>query len=1115
MTSKITSRVLFFDFYTHEYKRFIENSPFTGYLSMSFSGGGQIDFSSSGSIMYFSRRHGEGLLSSAVIRANSLSSSDSSFGGSVEAFQAQLGQYNGTLISSSAVADFYNASDIIPPSPFHPGALRVSSSHLYVADDSTNRVLLYTPFASIFSSTSRILDISVSDLKPLSCIILTVDGGIHYVRHSFDGDIQETLLIATIDLDIYSPRSLDYRTGDPSAIYVAVQPLDILGPHVLTIEFATGTVTERFLYVEDCLGYREGVDIQMLRAAPNGLLYTTERSFGLPLIVDPGNLRVIGQTGQKLGFLADSFSLTFSNNPFGKTCSVRFLKTLPPEIVAGEDYPFEVTLFDSNENPVLAKTYLTGVLNGENSGGSSTMYLQNPFVHVGPNVYRGNLTVRTIGRWSFNVNLAGLSMRLGNIFYFQVNPGTTSHLHTRTLHTSKTVVAGGNATFLIETYDRFGNLKNTGGDADSFSIQSTSPSVLSRIEDNLDGTYQMILSSELASIFSVSIDFDGEPIQNSPTSLVVTPSAVSATTTVVSGTRGSLEKFEDGTNEIVIMPKDSFENVVLGSSIFDQFNVTVTYEGKKLELDIDPEHNDGSIVYRFNISKEIQQVVEGRSYKAESVSVTAFLNGEPLSYVSTSTGTMQELNGWEIRPAKVWTEVRPDEWSFRITLLVSLAVVAQIFLYSVLCLCWWNENAIRFSQKKILLLILLGCFIYELGALSFSLEFMAYTDFGCKFQGTCCVFGFWCVLLGLAGKSWRVFKLAYNKKHKRIKITDTYLLTRIGVLLLLLIMYLLAYDILNPVYVDQVTDEPKIDKRGTKQYNVLSKCQWGDNLIWAYALGGVSVLLIGVVVVLATLTRKIPSAFSEAKWIMLSVYTLGAMCTCFGLTALVGDTEVVDPSYYLYSVVFTASISVASFLNFMFLPKFWNVVTHKKLDVSDLTKKINTEADDASLASGRSGGGSKGRGGGRVVGSLRPSARSSGKGGLSGAVEMGSITVGFSHMGGAGEGLKGGTSFIGSTNPMACIDESKQLKAGAAIENELRNRVKELENEVNDFKKRAEMGRSMSMQRRASGRSSVGTVVGSIPEGSPWQEYFDDEGYPYYFHTLTNECTYDRPKTWF
>ena len=51
-------------------------------------------------------------------------------------------------------------------------------------------------------------------------------------------------------------------------------------------------------------GGRYGIDIAMVRRAPNNLVYVSEKRYGLPLVIDPTSNRVLGQTGVSHGALA-------------------------------------------------------------------------------------------------------------------------------------------------------------------------------------------------------------------------------------------------------------------------------------------------------------------------------------------------------------------------------------------------------------------------------------------------------------------------------------------------------------------------------------------------------------------------------------------------------------------------------------------------------------------------------------------------------------------------------------------------------------------------------------------------------------------------------------------
>jgi hypothetical protein len=116
--------------------------------------------------------------------------------------------------------------------------------------------------------------------------------------------------------------------------------------------------------------------------------------------------------------------------------------------------------------------------------------------------------------------------------------------------------------------------------------------------------------------------------------------------------------------------------------------------------------------------------------------------------------------------------------------------------------------------------------------------------------------------------------------------------------------------------------------------------------IFQYALGGATICLVGVITVLASMCRKIPSAFSESKWIMLAVYTLCGLAAGFVCVALVAELEVNNPTTYLYAVTLSADMTVTSFLFFMFIPKFHAVMSRQVLEVGDITRKIDKDRNE-------------------------------------------------------------------------------------------------------------------------------------------------------------------------
>jgi uncharacterized membrane protein YgcG len=345
--------------------------------------------------------------------------------------------------------------------------------------------------------------------------------------------------------------------------------------------------------------------------------------------------------------------------------------------------------------------------------------------------------------------------------------------------------------------------------------------------------------------------------------------------------------------------------------------------------------------------------------------------------------------------------------------------------------------------------------------------------------------------------------------------TDRYLLIRIAGVLFIVATYLCYWNFLSmeQPLVKTVYSYPEIDPRGTEWIDGSDFCYWGNGILIIIGVGTTAILM-GVVAILATLSKNIPTAFSESKWIVNALYVMFVWGGIFLVGVVVGETQKKNPTYYLYSVVVCINCTMSSFMNFMFVPKFWNILIHKKLDVTDVTRKIKEKAakrESHSSSSGGTHGGGGGGGGGVSAGKYQPATKSpttsssekhNEKRNSAGTVEMKTL-----------KGDSEVSSFNSSTmNPMAHIPEEASKSEKSKLESELRERVKYLEKKLGE-----EVAKnSKSSPLRRSGTKTGSMIFGtSIPDGSNWQEFFDDDGYAYWYHNLSQECTYIKPNSWF
>jgi hypothetical protein len=89
---------------------------------------------------------------------------------------------------------------------------------------------------------------------------------------------------------------------------------------------------------------RNGVDLERIRVAPNNKLYASDRSYGLPLVLDPNTFMLIGQIGKSFGDGADGQEIAFGRAAFGKWCDMRIFNetgeiSFPPSVGDNETAP--------------------------------------------------------------------------------------------------------------------------------------------------------------------------------------------------------------------------------------------------------------------------------------------------------------------------------------------------------------------------------------------------------------------------------------------------------------------------------------------------------------------------------------------------------------------------------------------------------------------------------------------------------------------------------------------------------------------------------------------------------------------------------------------------------
>ena len=1103
VTSRLTERILFFDFHDLSYKLFLSNQE-TQSCPMSRSpGANHIAFSPTGDEIYATR------------------SSDGATPGAIEAYHAQSSQHTHTLLSA-----LHATPDPTAP-PFSPGVLRTHDSLLLFSDQSTG-TLYAAPLAANEISTPVLLYTAPADCLVVDVAIPPREDPADpppeeyrlfvLTRCAADTSIIQVTVTSSLtspttlpqSINIQSefpdPRSLEFYTA--TSFYVAVGGT---GPYLLqyAVDFAVPpsspssdppaiSLIQTLITDTDFDGERYGVDLQMIRRAPNGLIYASDGTFGLPLIIDPGMGTIIGQTGRFFGFLADSYAMAFSPNAYGLNSVLEL--HLPDIITAGEDYEFTITTIDANKNPVTSYTDLKAILStpwmslqgfpsntlSESAPGdikqdptSLTLY------HGVFTPERASMSLEDSGHKStLSIALANLDMQIGKSEQFWVTPGPTAATTSYVNSTFETASVLDPVRLFVRTLDKFGNHRvfnspeEIAAEAAKLSVESANYTVT----PVSSGLYEIAVSTKKAAAYNLEVAYDGEPVANSPVSIVFLPSHFDPDQSLCVGI--SLDRFSYGEASFNVLVKDEFSNIV--SSEKPAVTIagwTINWEEGPLEL-IDVEVaveavNDGS----FRVSYMIE-----RDDFFAGLKIDARVHGQPLSFISSSSESSKErtlLDGdWVSRPeTRIKYRKIPQERYVAITA-GSSAMILYILVCASLVFRWRNENAIKFSQRRLLYVILTGILMVMLTILSLTIPRFAKSKYSCVVFAWGGLSGFWLVNLVLAAKTFRVQKLAYATVGQRVKITDFDLLKRIFAGMVLLWANLIVWTVLEPPTLKKfVSDHYTRDRYGTKTYYEIDSCDLGAE--WAYyPLGVETVVLIGYVSFLATQSRKIPSAFSESKWIALSLYTFVALMALGGSIVNIDNIQFENPEFYLTVICIVPTLSSCAFVTFLFVPKFHSIVKGKMIDMQDLTFNIDREREKEKAKSGKSGGGG--------VQMARITSTNSATN-VSTAAQYSASSVGMSSI-----------AIIdsnGTGNPIRDADVTELKEQNKMYKNE----VMKLRAELSSEKKK------LGSIREAEGGAKNG---GRIPEDEDWAEYHDDQGYSYYFNKKTDECTYDMPSKW-
>jgi len=455
-----------------------------------------------------------------------------------------------------------------------------------------------------------------------------------------------------------------------------------------------------------------------------------------------------------------------------------------------------------------------------------------------------------------------------------------------------------------------------------------------------------------------------------------------------------------------------------------------------------------------------------------------------------------------------------------------VGVSAAFILYTIIIFGltwrWRNENAIKLSQKRILYGLLTSAILYYL--VIFVQPFRFYSEW----EYSCSVFFYAQSITGLMGitllnlKFYRLHKIAFAPPNKKVKLTDRTIFLCTGIVGITFTLYFIVTTIAYP-YVprrkisERAFENTNSNGRETKTHYMTTRCDWegNDHSNWLYGVTPIIFFTEFVILlILTTSNRKIPSAFSENKWVVAGVYVIffaAFIQATFGYIYV--DKEYQDPGMFRAFQIFPLMISIFVFISLLFLPKFRYVVRETIIEITDIQKHIHQKRNTLIKGQGQeiemgSRTGVMHSKGGKVQTSFARRTTqtdltdSTNTHGSQGSLQVGSLS-----------------SITEQTENPLTETKVKDLTMNNRLlgkeNNDLKRKLKEAEREIEALKSARTAGRISSMTRKTMSTVSDSDDLPTPPEDSMWVLYRDAiTGSYYYCHKKSKQVIWKKSPSW-
>jgi len=500
-----------------------------------------------------------------------------------------------------------------------------------------------------------------------------------------------------------------------------------------------------------------------IRMSPSGLMYVSDYSFHLPHVFDPVTGKTLGTLGASFGMLIFAHHMTFSPGPWTETSNVTVGKT---SVKAGDELIVEVKVVDAAGNAYCGLPHLTAVLNGNlfvvdevnyikriwtssnetrfknEAGDACHIHTLRMVPEIASLAYKDPLqesnrtdprlasyldgkNVTNVHDYDFDLEVYTNDLKynlLVGTVSFSVTPGKPSSKFTKLSTTILSTIsdAEGDDTVKVLSYDDYQNRLMYGGsdysslfsfdingekyDKENLELDTYGlPKYLLDFVDRGNGEYIIRCKFGPSGVHFVRIMFEDKEIQQALT-VVVDHGAVSGAHSVAMG--DGLEMLNpkiDGDNVFFVEPKDSRGNFIdVDEGVIDGLNVTVTLNSGR-GVSVRKEGDDGRIKVTYNIKKRKQKdddtIIEA--------AIGCYFDGQAIH--TTASASKHALDGtYKVHQDTRVLDFKVDR-GVEIGILTSAGLlVLSNLLFIYLCKRWEKENAIRFSQRKFLYMILVG-----------------------------------------------------------------------------------------------------------------------------------------------------------------------------------------------------------------------------------------------------------------------------------------------------------------------------------------------------------------------------------------------------------------------